>query len=147
MVAPVNRQHPSSTVSKPMWLPWRWPMTWTPLLSVAVSIKTGLNACRTTLHLTPPPSSSWCAKAIQSRFMTGTIWLNRVCQSLRQTRKAPAAHAGTIWRHGVMPCTTITTIRPKLRTSSKLCLKTWKCWIPARAALPIPLLNAELAMC
>lgn len=30
----------------------------------------------------------WYAKAIQSRFMTGTIWLNRVYQSLRQTRKA-----------------------------------------------------------
>lgn len=35
--------------------------------------KTGLNACRIILRLTPPPSCSRSAKAIPNKFMTGTI--------------------------------------------------------------------------
>ncbi len=43
------------------------------LRNVVVSIKTGLSVCRITQHLTPPPSFSWSVKAIQNKFMTGTI--------------------------------------------------------------------------
>lgn len=35
--------------------------------------KTGSSVCRITQHLTLQPSFSWSAKAIQNKFMTGTI--------------------------------------------------------------------------
>lgn len=61
--------------------------------------------------------------------------------------KSSGGAAGTIWRHGATPCTTTITIRPKRRTLSKPCLKTLKCWTPARAAQPILSLNAVSVMC
>ncbi len=61
--------------------------------------------------------------------------------------KAPAAHAGTIWQPGATRCTTTTAIRPKHRTSSKHCLKTSRCWTPARAAQPTPSSSAASATC
>ena len=37
-----------------------------------------------------------------------------------------------------MPCIRITATRRKPRNSSRRCIKTWKCWTPARAVRPIP---------
>lgn len=51
---------------------------------------------------------------------------------------APAAPAGTIWQPGAMLCIRITATRRKPRSSSRRCIKTWKCWTPARVVRPIP---------
>ncbi len=52
------------------------------------------------------------------------------------TRKAPAAPAGTT-AAGAMLCIRITATG-KPENSSRRCIKTWKCWTPARAVRPIP---------
>ncbi len=62
----------------------------------------------------------------------------------------PKSSGGARWNYlaaGVTLCTRTAAIRLKRRSSSKRCLKTWKCWTPAHAAQPTPLLNAVSAMC
>lgn len=50
---------------------------------------------------------------------------------------APAAPL-ELRRHGAMPCIRITATVRKPVNSSRRCIKTWKCWTPARAVRPIP---------
>lgn len=52
--------------------------------------------------------------------------------------KSSGGAAGTTWRPGAMPCIRITATRRKPVNSSRRCIKTWKCWTPARAVRPIP---------
>lgn len=62
----------------------------------------------------------------------------------------PKSSGGARWNYGgfgATRCTTTTAIRPKHRTSSKHCLKTSKCWTPARAAQPTPSSSAASATC
>lgn len=51
--------------------------------------------------------------------------------------KAPAAPL-ELRRPGAMPCIRITATVRKPVNSSRRCIKTWKCWTPARAVRPIP---------
>lgn len=51
--------------------------------------------------------------------------------------KAPAAPL-ELRRHGAMLCIRITATVRKPVNSSRRCIKTWKCWTPARAVRPIP---------
>ena len=49
-------------------------------------LKTGRPACRRTARPTPPPSCSWCARAIPSRSRTGTTWSRTACRSSPPTQ-------------------------------------------------------------
>lgn len=60
--------------------------------------------------------------------------------------KSSAAPAGTIWRHGVMPCIITIMTRRKRRILSKRYIRMSRCWTPVRAAQPIPLWNVGSAM-
>ena len=53
----------------------------------------------------------------------------------------PKSSGGARWnyrRPGAMPCIRITATGRKPVNSSRRCIKTWKCWTPARAVRPIP---------
>ena len=53
--------------------------------------KTGRPACRRTTRPTPPPSCSWCARAIPSRSRTGTTWSRTACRSSPPTKTSGGA--------------------------------------------------------
>ena len=68
-------------------------------------------------------------------------WNDTVKPGVSVITPNPKSSGGARWNYrqpGAMPCITTMAIRPRLRSSSKRCIKTLKCSTPARVAPPTP---------
>ena len=75
--------------------------------------RTGRSGCRTTARRTPPPSSSWCARATRRTSTTGRTWPSPAWPSSPPTRRRRAARGGTTWPPGATRCARPAVTRPR----------------------------------